>query len=106
MKHVRPHAVGLVFASFLALWHALWSVLVAAGFAQAVIDFIFRLHMITPPYKIAEFHLGNAAALVLVTAGTGYVGGWAIGFIWNRYIPVVLQLSFLPCSGGFIGEEC
>jgi len=87
MKHVRPHTVGLDFGSFLAIWHVLWSVLVAAGAAQAVIDFIFRLHMITPPYKIAEFHLSTAAGLVLVTAGIGYIVGWAVGFIWNRSIP-------------------
>jgi hypothetical protein len=65
----------------------LWSVLVAAGAAQPVIDFIFRLHMITPPYKIAAFHLSAAAGLVLVTAGIGYIVGWAVGFIWNRTIP-------------------
>jgi len=87
MKHVSPHTVGLVFGSFLAIWHVLWSVLVAVGAAQAVIDFIFRLHMITPPYKIAEFHLSTAAGLVLVTAGIGYIVGWAVGFIWNRSIP-------------------
>ena len=87
MKHVRPHIVGLVFGSFLAIWHVLWSVLVAVGAAQAVIDFVFRLHMITPPYRIAEFHLSTATGLVLVTAGIGYILGWAVGFIWNRVIP-------------------
>jgi hypothetical protein len=87
MKHVRPHTVGLVFGSFLAIWHILWSALIAIGAAQAVIDFIFGLHMITPPYKVAEFHLSTAAGLVLVTAGIGYVVGWAMGFLWNRAIP-------------------
>jgi hypothetical protein len=91
MKHVRPHTVGLVFGAFLAIWHALWALLVAVGAAQAVIDFIFRLHMITPPYKIAEFQLSTAAGLVLVTAGIGYVVGWAVGFIWNRAIPHVAE---------------
>jgi hypothetical protein len=47
--------------------------------------FIFRLHMITPPYKIAAFNLGTAATLVLVTAGIGYVMGWVVGFIWTRF---------------------
>jgi len=87
MKHIRPYTVGLVFGSFLAVWHLLWSTLVALGVAQAVIDFIFRLHMITPPYKVAEFNLSTAAGLVLVTAVIGYVVGWAVGFIWNRVVP-------------------
>jgi hypothetical protein len=47
----------------------------------------FGCNMITPPYKIAEFHLSAAAGLVLVTAGIGYIVGWAVGFIWNRSIP-------------------
>jgi hypothetical protein len=87
MKAIRPTTVGLVFAAFLAIWHTLWSLLVAVGAAQAVIDFIFRLHMITPPYRIAPFDLGTAAALVLVTACIGYIGGWAAGAIWNWFIP-------------------
>ena len=87
MKRIRPHHVGLVFAAFLAIWHVLWSILVAAGAAQPVVDFIFNLHMITPPYKIGEFQLGTAVTLVLVTAGIGYAGGSVVGLIWNRCIP-------------------
>jgi hypothetical protein len=79
MKHVRPHTVGLVFGSFLVIWHVVWSVLVAAGAPQAVIDFILRSHMITPPNGIAEFHLSTAAGLVLVNAGIGYIVGWTVG---------------------------
>jgi len=76
-----------VFGVFLAVWHALWASLVWLGAAQPLIDFIFRLHMITPPYKIDTFNLGTAAALVAVTAGIGYVVGCVVGFIWNRLGP-------------------
>jgi hypothetical protein len=43
--------------------------------------------MIAPPYKIAVFNLGTAAALVALTAVSGYVMGWVVGFIWNRFAP-------------------
>jgi hypothetical protein len=87
MKPLHPYRVGIVFALVLAIWHIVWSLLVAAGAAQAVIDFVFRLHMITPPYRVGEFHFGTAAALIMVTAGIGYVVGWLAGAIWNRSIP-------------------
>jgi hypothetical protein len=66
-------------------WHALWAALVFAGAAQPVIDYIFRLHMIEPPYKIAAFDPGLALALVGVTAIVGYLFGWFGAVIWNRY---------------------
>jgi len=87
LKRIQAHSLGLVFGTFLAILHLLWALLVAVGAAQPVMDFFFRLHMITPPYKIAEFNLGTAAGLVLVTAISGYVAGWVAGHIWNRCIP-------------------
>ena len=87
MNRIHPHSFGLAFAGFLALWHALWATLVWIGAAQWLIDFIFRLHMITPPYKVTTFSFGTAAVLVLVTASIGYVSGFVIGAIWNRCVP-------------------
>ena len=84
MNRIQPHSFGLAFAIFLALWHSLWSLLVWIGAAQWLIDFIFRLHMITPPYKIAPFSFGTALSLIAVTTCFGYLVGFLIGIIWNR----------------------
>jgi hypothetical protein len=85
MNRIHPHSVGLAFGIFLGLWHALWSALVWIGAAQWLIDFIFRLHMITPPYKIMAFSFGMALSLVVVTTCIGYAVGLAMGIIWNRF---------------------
>jgi hypothetical protein len=84
MARLQPHSFGLAFGLFLACWHAIWAALVWIGAAQFLIDFIFQLHMISPAWKIAEFHLGTAAALVAVTGVIGYIGGWVFGYLWNR----------------------
>ncbi len=84
MNRIHAHSFGLAFAIFLAVWHSIWSFLVWAGVAQWLIDFVFRLHMITPPYKIAAFSLGTALSLVAVTTCFGYMVGFLIGIIWNR----------------------
>ena len=87
MSRVHPNSMGLAFGAFLGLWHTFWAFLVFAGVAQWLIDFIFRLHMIDPPYHITGFSLGTAAGLVAVTASIGYVSGLFIGIIWNRCAP-------------------
>ena len=86
MTPIRPHSTGLALGLFVALWHILWAGLVWAGAAQAVIDFIFRLHMIDPPYRITAFSMSTGALLVVVTGAIGYSAGWLIGFIWNSYL--------------------
>lgn len=62
----NKYLVGLVFGIVGAVWHLFWSVLVWLGWAQGFIDFIFRLHFITPPYKITPFDLRTAAMLVTI----------------------------------------
>ena len=84
---VSKHKAGLALGLILGLWHLTWSLLVAIGVAQAFIDWIFHLHFIQPPYTIAPFRFGLAAALIAVTAATGYVSGWLLAAIWNSLQP-------------------
>ncbi len=74
---------GAVVAILLAGWHLCWSLLVALGFAQPVIDFIFWIHFIKPVYVIEPFSLGRAALLVALTGGIGFAVGALLAAVWN-----------------------
>jgi hypothetical protein len=60
---------------------------VAVGVAQALIDFLFRVHFIQPPYIIAPFRADLAVALIVITAVIGYLMGWVLAAIWNWLHP-------------------
>lgn len=85
MKRINAHMIALVFGSFLGLWHTCWGLLVWLGGAQPLLDFVFHLHMIEPPYKVAAFSLTTAVSLVVVTTAIGYIFGWTLGIIWNLF---------------------
>jgi len=72
-------SVGLV----LALWHAIWVVLVAAGWAGAVLDFIIQLHFLELTYKLAPFSPLKAVSLVSITFSIGALIGAAFAVVWN-----------------------
>ena len=75
---------GVVFAVLLGGCHVVWSLLVLAGSAQPMMDFIFWAHMIEPVYKVRPFDPLAALTLVLLTAAIGYVFGFIAGAVWNR----------------------
>ena len=83
METVSPNKVGLVFAALLGGWHTLWAALVALGWAQAIINFVFWMHFIKPIYVIGEFRAWIALVLIAVTATIGYIMGCILATLWN-----------------------
>jgi hypothetical protein len=74
---------GLVFGTLLGGLHALWAGIVASGWGQWLLDLIFWLHFIDPPYHVAAFELGTAAQLVGLTFMIGGLSGLAFALVWN-----------------------
>lgn len=81
---INPKKAGLILAVFLGGWHLLWSLLVAAGLAQWLIDFIFWIHFIQRVFVVEPFDAVRALILIAVTAALGYVIGFVFAVLWNR----------------------
>jgi len=80
---MSKNRVGLVVGAFLALYHAVWSLGVAAipEQLQSFMSWILALHHIDMPFTIvAPFVLANAIQLIIITFAFGYIIGWV--FTW------------------------
>jgi hypothetical protein len=85
MKAIDPIRAGLVLGAVVGAWHLCWALLVAAGWAQMVIDFIFWMHFIKPVYVVGPFDTGIAAVLVIVTFLLGFLLAFVFALLWNRF---------------------
>lgn len=83
MNQVRSHNVGLVFGGMLAIWHALWAIMVLIGLAKPFLDWILGLHFLNFNYSVNPFDFLNALTLVIVTGVIGYIMGYICGWLWN-----------------------
>jgi hypothetical protein len=79
----NPNKVGLVIAALIGGWHVVWVALVAAGWAQPLINFIFWAHMIQPIYVIGPFDPIACVTLIVATSVVGYAVGAIGGAVWN-----------------------
>ena len=80
---IDPVRAGLIVGLFLALFHAFWALLVALGWAQPLMNFVFWAHFITPPYRIEPFEWARAAILVGFVFIVGAVMCMLAAFLWN-----------------------
>ena len=69
----------------LASLHLVWITIIATGFAQNLIDWIFKLHMLNSPFQIQPFNFGYAATLLLLTFLIGCFYGGVFELIRNFF---------------------
>ncbi len=83
MNHLNPKKTGLAVGKLLGGVHLVWAVLVALGWAQALVNFSQWAHMVSVPVVIQPFELTAAITVIIVAAAIGYVLGYAFAKIWN-----------------------
>jgi len=84
MTSINPNKAALAVGALMGAWHLIWSLLVAVGLAQPLLDFLFWIHFIKPVYVVEPFEFIRAAILVAVTGGIGYGTGLVFALLWNR----------------------
>ncbi len=81
---LQPQKVGLTFGFFIGGLHLVWTILVALGFAQPLLDFVFWLHMLKTSFVVEPFDLFLAVGLVFFTFFIGSIIGYVFALVWNR----------------------
>ena len=72
MNFARTTIVGGLCLSSL---HVFWVLLVAVGWAQPLLDLVFKLHMLNSPFQVQPFDAGLAAGLIALTFLIGSLYG-------------------------------
>jgi hypothetical protein len=83
MNTLSPNKTGIVLGTLMGGWHLVWAILVAAGWAQLTINFVFWMHFIVPPYTVKPFQASVAVVLIAVTATLGYAIAYLFAVLWN-----------------------
>ena len=81
---INPLKAGLTFGALLGACHFFWSLMVALGWAQPLLDFVFWMHFFQPVFVIRPFSLTAAAALIVFTSISGFVIAFLFAVLWNR----------------------
>ena len=81
---MNPKKVGLVLGSFAGLFHFVWGVFIAVGFAQPVLDFVYNIHSLNNPFTVMPFDLMRTLGLIVFTFLMGYIFGYVFAALWNK----------------------
>lgn len=83
MNHLNPKKTGLAVGKLFGGGHLIWAILVALGWAQALVNFSQWAHMVSVPVVVGAFDLTAAITVILVATAIGCVLGYVFAKIWN-----------------------
>ncbi len=81
---LQAQKVGMAVGGTVAAVHVVWSVVVALGWGQALVDFATGIHFVKTTAMVMPFDFGTAVELVVITAIIGYVLGFVFATVWNK----------------------
>lgn len=84
MTHLNPTKTGLALGKLVGGLHLVWAILIALGWAQALVDFSLWAHMVSMPVVVKAFDLSAAITVVIIATLIGYVVGYFFALLWNR----------------------
>jgi len=76
---------ALALGVFSAFFHALWVVAVALGVAQGLLDWTLSMHFIDTLQTVTVFSLGTALIGILKAFVCGYIAGWVLAWLLNKF---------------------
>lgn len=76
---------SLIWGLCLSSLHFCWVILVALGWAQPLLDFIFKLHMLSSPFQVQAFNPLLAMGLIAITFLIGCVYGAIFYLIKSQF---------------------
>lgn len=82
--HINPAKAGLALGGLTGGLHLIWAILVAFGWAQALVNFSLWAHMVSVPFVVGAFDITAAVTVIIVATAVGYVIGSLFAKIWNR----------------------
>ena len=80
-----PLKIALIGGLTLSALHACWVIIVASGWAQPLLDFIFKLHMLNSPFVVQPFNMLLSAELLALT----FVIGAFYGLVFSLIIKLL-----------------
>lgn len=84
MTHIHPHKAGLALGLLFGGVHLVWSIIVALGWGQWLIDFILWAHMVQVDYVVGPYDLAASLTVIGLTFVVGFVVGTVFARIWNK----------------------
>ena len=82
-QHLNPTKTGLALGGLVGGVHLVWSILIAFGWAQTLVNFSQWAHMVSVPVVVKTFDLSAAITVIVIAGIIGAVVGNVFARIWN-----------------------
>ncbi|HZR72507.1 hypothetical protein [Bradyrhizobium sp.] len=88
--------MGLVTAGMMGGLHLIWSLSVAVGWGQSILNFFFWMYFIKPIDLVEPFQWARALTLVAISSIIWFALGSIAARLWNRIRAQMLGINVRP----------